>query len=67
MSEKFYIDQADSCARAAAKALLANQRETLLRSRAVWLGLAAREQTIQAGRAERDRTRSEIEEPDHVR
>ncbi len=67
MSEKFYIDQAESCARAAAAAPLANQRETLLRSRAVWLGLAAREQTIQAGRAERDRTRSEIEEPDHVR
>ncbi len=67
MSEKFYIDQAESCARAADAALLANQRETLLRSRAVWLGLAAREQTIQAGRAERDRTRIEIEEPDHVR
>jgi hypothetical protein len=67
MSEKFYIDQAENCARAAAAAPLANQRETLLRSRAVWLGLAAREQTIQAGRAERDRTRSEIEEPDHVR
>ncbi len=67
MSEKFYTDQAESCARAAATATLANQRETLLRSRAVWLSLAAREQTIQAGRAERDRIRIEIEEPDHVR
>jgi hypothetical protein len=63
MSEKFYTEQADSCARAADAAPLANQRETLLRSRAVWLSLAAREQTIQAGRAERERIR--IEEPDH--
>lgn len=63
MSEKFYTEQADSCARAADAAPLANQRETLLRSRAVWLGLAAREQSIQAGRAERERIRTE--EPDH--
>jgi hypothetical protein len=59
MSEKFYIEQAECCARAAAAAPLDNQRDTLLRSRAVWLGLAAREQTIQAGRAERDRARNE--------
>jgi hypothetical protein len=65
MSEKFYVEQAENCARAAAATPLANQRETLMRSRAVWLGLAAREQTIQAGRAERDRVR--IEEQDHVR
>lgn len=64
MSEKFYIDQADSCARAAEASPLANQRDTLLRSRAVWLGLAAREHSIKAGRAERDRIR--IEEQDHV-
>ena len=67
MSEKFYTDQAECCARAAAAAPLANQRETLLRSRAVWLGLAAREQTIQAGRAQRERSTIEIKEPDHVR
>jgi hypothetical protein len=67
MSEKFYTDQAESCARAAAAAPLANQRETLLHSRAVWLGLAAREQTIQAGRAQRERSTIEIKEPDHVR
>ncbi len=59
LSEKFYIEQAESCARAAEAAPLANQRETLLRSRAVWLGLAAREQSIQTGRAERDRVRIE--------
>lgn len=67
MSEKFYTDQAESCARAASAAPLANQRETLLRSRAVWLGLAAREQSIQAGRAERERIPTEIKEPDYVR
>ncbi|MBN8502086.1 MAG: hypothetical protein J0M19_13160 [Sphingomonadales bacterium] len=63
MSQKFYTDQAESCARAADAATLSNQRDTLLRSRAVWLDLAAREQAIQAGRAERERNR--IEEPHH--
>ena len=65
MSEKFYIEQADSCARAADAASLANQREIFLRSRAVWLGLAAREQTVRAARAERECAR--IEEPEHGR
>ncbi|MFP5396649.1 MAG: hypothetical protein ACLGHF_10900 [Alphaproteobacteria bacterium] len=55
MSEQFYIDQADSCARAAEAAQLTNQRDTLLRSRAVWLNLAAREQSIRAARAQRER------------
>ncbi len=64
MGEKFYNDQAESCARAAEAAPLANQRDTLLRSRAVWLGLAAREQATRTARAERDRIR--IEEQDHV-
>lgn len=57
MSESFYIEQADSCERAAEAAPLANQRETLMRSRAVWLGLAAREHSIRTARAERDRAR----------
>jgi hypothetical protein len=64
-SEQFYIDQADSCARAAESTKLANQRDTLLRSRQVWLDLAAREQSVKAARAERDRTR--IEEQSFVR
>lgn len=64
MGEQFYMTQAESCARAAEASPLANQRDTLLRSRAVWLGLAAREQSIKAGRAERDRIRTE--EQDHV-
>jgi len=54
MSEQFYIDQAESCARAADAAPLANQRDTLLRSRSVWLGLAAREKSIRAARARRE-------------
>jgi hypothetical protein len=57
MSEKFYIEQAESCARAADAAPLANQRETLLRSRNVWLGLAAREETNRTARAERERAK----------
>jgi len=59
MSEKFYIEQAESCARAADTATLANQRETLLRSRNVWLGLAAREETNRAARAEREREKEQ--------
>lgn len=57
MSEQFYIEQAESCARAADAAPLANQRETLLRSRNVWLGLAEREETNRAARAERERAK----------
>ncbi|MFM5922913.1 MAG: hypothetical protein ACKOPG_01835 [Novosphingobium sp.] len=64
MSEKFYIEQAESCERAADAALLSNQRETLLRSRAAWLTLAARQESIRTGREQRERTR--IEEPAHV-
>lgn len=65
MGEQFYMTQAESCARAAEAAPLANQRDTLLRSRAVWLGLAAREQGNKAARAERERIRTEAQ--DHVR
>ncbi len=59
MSEQFYIDQAESCARAADAATLANQRDTLLRSRSVWLGLAAREQSIRTARAQRERKKEQ--------
>lgn len=59
MSEKYCIEQAESCQRAAEAAPLANQRNTFLRSREVWLGLAAREQSIRAARLERDRLRTE--------
>jgi outer membrane protein TolC len=59
MSETFYIEQAESCARAADAAPLANQRETLLRSRSVWLGLAAREEMIRIARAERERAKEQ--------
>ncbi len=64
MSEKYCIEQADSCERAAEASLLANQRETFLRSRAVWLEMAERQQSLRTARAERERTRTE--EPSHV-
>lgn len=54
MSESFYIAQAESCQRAAEATPLANQRDTLMRSRAAWLSLAAREQAIRAARAKRE-------------
>jgi hypothetical protein len=59
MSEQFYIDQAESCARAADAAPLANQRETMLRSQSVWLSLAAREQSIRTARAQREREKEQ--------
>ena len=59
MSEKYCIEQAASCALGAAEALLANQRDSLLRSEAVWLGLAAREQALKSARAERERIKAE--------
>lgn len=58
MSETFYIKQAESCERAADAASLANQRDIFLRSRAVWLSLAAREHSIRTARAERDLVRT---------
>lgn len=62
MSERFYIQQAESCERAAQDAPLANQRDTLLRSRAVWLGLAAREQATRIARAQRESEKEQADE-----
>jgi hypothetical protein len=64
MSEKYCIEQAESCERAAQASPLANQRDTFLRSRAVWLDLAARKQSLRLARAEREFTRTK--EQDHV-
>lgn len=64
MSEKYCIEQAESCERAAQAASLANQRDTFLRSRAVWLEMAERQQSLRTARAERERSRTE--EPSHV-
>ncbi len=58
-SARFYLAQAESCAQAAASTQLSNQRETLLRSEAAWLALAAREIATQTARAERERERIE--------
>ncbi|MFC0588323.1 MAG: hypothetical protein ACKOQ3_09905 [Novosphingobium sp.] len=52
-SAAYYLQQADICEEAAAKTVLENQRATLLRSKAAWLALAAREISIQEARAER--------------
>lgn len=62
-SAQFYQLQADTCGAAAAATSLDNQRETLLRSQAAWLTLAAREIAVTNARAERDRQRKE--EPYH--
>jgi hypothetical protein len=59
VSSRFYLEQAETCATQAAAATLDNRRETLLRSREVWLGLAAREIATTAARAERERARTE--------
>ncbi len=50
----YYLEQADTCARDAARTQLPNQKATLLRSQAAWLSLAARELGIQAGRVDRN-------------
>ena len=57
-SAQFYLQQAATCESAAEAALLDNQRETLLRSRAAWLALANRELEIQAGRVKREQERA---------
>jgi hypothetical protein len=59
VSARFYTEQAETCATQAAAATLDNQRETLLRSREVWLRLAAREKATTAARVERERARIE--------
>lgn len=59
VSARFYQEQAETCATQAAAATLDNRRDTLLRSREVWLGLAAREIATTAARAERERARNE--------
>lgn len=51
----FYLQQAENCGSAAAASPLANRRDVLLRSRAVWLALAEREIEVQNARAVRER------------
>lgn len=53
----FYLQQAEGCDTPAAASPLANRRAVLLRSKAVWLALAAREIEVQNARADRDRAR----------
>jgi hypothetical protein len=49
-SGKFYLAQAATCAQAAEKTQLANQREKYLRAQAAWQALADRENGIVAAR-----------------
>jgi len=58
-SARYYLLQAETCSAEAAIATLDNRRETLLRSREVWLRLAARELATHAARIERERHRNE--------
>lgn len=53
-SSHFYLQQAENCELAAASAPLDNQRQILLQSRTVWLGLAAREIEVQTARVARE-------------
>ncbi len=53
----FYLQQAEDCGAAAAASPLTNRRDVFLRSKAVWLALAAREIEVQNARADRDRAR----------
>lgn len=51
---QFYLDQAALCAQSAARATLANQRETYVRAGAAWQALADREIDIATAREKRD-------------
>ena len=51
---QFYLDQAALCAKSAAGATLANQRETYVRAGAAWQALADREIDIATAREKRD-------------
>jgi hypothetical protein len=54
----FYLEQAANCARSAASAGLANQRETFLRAEAVWQEMADRSlRTIEARREREEASR----------
>ena len=50
----FYLEQAESCAKAAADAQLPNQRDTYLRSEKAWQTLADRTAATAAARAARE-------------
>ena len=66
-SGKFYLAQAATCALAAEKTQLANQREKYLRAQAAWQALADRENGIVAARDLREAEKAALaglEEPD---
>lgn len=53
-SSNFYSTQAETCALAASKAMLDNEREKYLRAEAAWQALANREIETQAARLKRE-------------
>jgi hypothetical protein len=55
----FYLAQAESCAKSAAKSDLPNQRAIFLRSEQAWHAMAERKRGVLTGRAEREATTSE--------
>ena len=57
-SSQFYIGQAALCARSAAGAILANERDKYLRAEAAWQALADREVGIRTARAQREAERA---------
>lgn len=57
-SSQFYLSQAALCARSAAGASLANERDKYLRAQAAWQALADRELGIKAAREKRDAERA---------
>jgi hypothetical protein len=59
-SGKFYLAQAATCAQAAEKTQLANQREKYLRAQAAWQALADRENGIVAARDLREAEKAAI-------
>ena len=58
VSSQFYKGQAAMCARSAAGAILANERDKYLRAEAAWQALADREAGIRVARAQREAERA---------
>ena len=59
----FYLAQAESCAKSAAKSDLPNQRAIFLRSEQAWHAMAERKRGVLTGRAERQGPAADHLEP----
>lgn len=56
----FYRNQAESCAKAAAEAILENQRDKFLQAQAAWQALADKTAMVQAQAARREAERGRV-------